>query len=161
MQDQLILKWTFFSIWIAIILIFIIIELFTSGIWSGLTSLSAIPSAIFSIFLQGQWWAILIQVLLFLVLWVLIYFSLYKFLKSKLKATKENINRLKGFVNGEKYKLVEDSYEFQESENSFGKIKIDGKYYRTLSNEGQGKIEKDSWVIIKQVKGNILYIERG
>ncbi|UWV83618.1 hypothetical protein [Mycoplasmopsis felis] len=42
---------------------FILVEIFTTGIWSGMTSLVAIPSLFISIFTKtNEWWMILIQV---------------------------------------------------------------------------------------------------
>ncbi|MGZ9428631.1 NfeD family protein [Mycoplasma sp. 1012] len=159
-MPQDVIKIIFIVIWLLIILSFIILELATNGIWTALTSISAIPSLIIALVTKGVYWSIIAQILTFIVVWIIIYFSTYKLLKNRLYSTKIGVERIQGLTKSKPNILIEDSYEYGEDTQNYGKIKIDGKFYRTISVEGQGKIEKGNWVKVKFVKGNILYIEK-
>ncbi|MGZ9413973.1 NfeD family protein [Mycoplasma sp. 5370] len=159
-MPQDVIKIIFIVIWLLIILSFIILELATNGIWAALTSISAIPSLIIALATKGVYWSIIAQILTFIVVWIIIYFSTYKLLKNRLYSTKIGVERIQGLTKSKPNILIEDSYEYGEDTQNYGKIKIDGKFYRTISVEGQGKIEKGNWVKVKFVKGNILYIEK-
>ncbi|TDV24368.1 membrane protein implicated in regulation of membrane protease activity [Mycoplasmopsis mustelae] len=154
-----ILKIVFITFWVAIILLFIILEVSTNGIWFGLTSVAAIPSVLVAIFTKSKWWIILIEFAIFTILWIILYFSFFKLLKNKLKSQTEN-ERLDGLTKSVPNELLEDCDEYGHSDNNYGKIKIDGKYYRTLSVKGQGRIAKGTMVVVETIKGNILYIRK-
>ncbi|MCU9938233.1 hypothetical protein NWQ34_00690 [Mycoplasmopsis felis] len=152
--------WIFMIVfWSIIILLFILVEIFTTGIWSGMTSLVAIPSLFISIFTKSnEWWMILIQVLLFIILWIILYYGVYKILKNKIKYGK--LEQMIGIDFQKKYILQKESKEIIFSNEDYGLIIINGKKFRTISYEKQGIIQKNTEVFIKEIKGNIFYIER-
>ncbi|WP_322908620.1 hypothetical protein RRG55_02155 [Mycoplasmopsis felis] len=153
--------WIFMIVfWSIIILLFILVEIFTTGIWSGMTSLVAIPSLFISIFTKSnEWWMILIQVLLFIILWIILYYGVYKILKNKIKYG-QKIEQMIGIDFQKKYILQKESKEIIFSNEDYGLIIINGKKFRTISYEKQGIIQKNTEVFIKEIKGNIFYIER-
>ncbi|WP_051619529.1 NfeD family protein [Mycoplasmopsis felis] len=153
--------WIFMIVfWSIIILLFILVEIFTTGIWSGMTSLVAIPSLFISIFIKSnEWWMILIQVLLFIILWIVLYYGVYKILKNKIKYG-QKLEQMIGIDFQKKYILQKESKEIIFSNEDYGLIIINGKKFRTISYEKQGIIQKNTEVFIKEIKGNIFYIER-
>ncbi|MCU9940189.1 hypothetical protein NW739_05895 [Mycoplasmopsis felis] len=153
--------WIFMIVfWSIIILLFILVEIFTTGIWSGMTSLVAIPSLFISIFTKSnEWWMILIQVLLFIILWIILYYGVYKILKNKIKYG-QKLEQMIGIDFQKKYILQKESKEIIFSNEDYGLIIINGKKFRTISYEKQGIIQKNTEVFIKEIKGNIFYIER-
>ncbi|WP_322909097.1 hypothetical protein [Mycoplasmopsis felis] len=153
--------WIFMIVfWSIIILLFILVEIFTTGIWSGITSLVAIPSLFISIFTKSnEWWMILIQVLLFIILWIILYYGVYKILKNKIKYG-QKLEQMIGIDFQKKYILQKESKEIIFSNEDYGLIIINGKKFRTISYEKQGIIQKNTEVFIKEIKGNIFYIER-
>ncbi|MEI2462497.1 hypothetical protein RRG54_03950 [Mycoplasmopsis felis] len=153
--------WIFMIVfWWIIILLFILVEIFTTGIWSGMTSLVAIPSLFISIFTKSnEWWMILIQVLLFIILWIILYYGVYKILKNKIKYG-QKLEQMIGIDFQKKYILQKESKEIIFSNEDYGLIIINGKKFRTISYEKQGIIQKNTEVFIKEIKGNIFYIER-
>ncbi|WP_322910991.1 hypothetical protein [Mycoplasmopsis felis] len=153
--------WIFMIVfWSIIILLFILVEIFTTGIWSGMTSLVAIPSLFISIFTKSnEWWMILIQVLLFIILWIILYYGVYKILKNKIKYG-QKLEQMIGIDFQKKYILQKESKEVIFSNEDYGLIIINGKKFRTISYEKQGIIQKNTEVFIKEIKGNIFYIER-
>ncbi|WP_416321793.1 NfeD family protein [Mycoplasmopsis felis] len=153
--------WIFMIVfWSIIILLFILVEIFTTGIWSGMTSLVAIPSLFICIFTKSnEWWMILIQVLLFIILWIILYYGVYKILKNKIKYG-QKLEQMIGIDFQKKYILQKESKEIIFSNEDYGLIIINGKKFRTISYEKQGIIQKNTEVFIKEIKGNIFYIER-
>lgn len=153
--------WIFMIVfWSIIILLFILVKIFTTGIWSEMTSLVAIPSLFISIFTKSnEWWMILIQVLLFIILWIILYYGVYKILKNKIKYG-QKLEQMIGIDFQKKYILQKESKEIIFSNEDYGLIIINGKKFRTISYEKQGIIQKNTEVFIKEIKGNIFYIER-
>ncbi|WP_416322457.1 hypothetical protein O7983_000499 [Mycoplasmopsis felis] len=153
--------WIFMIVfWSIIILLFILVEIFTTGIWSGMTSLVAIPSLFISIFTKSnEWWMILIQVLLFIILWIILYYGVYKILKNKIKYG-QKLEQMIGIDFQKKYILQKESKEVIFINEDYGLIIINGKKFRTISYEKQGIIQKNTEVFIKEIKWNIFYIER-
>ncbi|MCU9934597.1 hypothetical protein NWE61_05855 [Mycoplasmopsis felis] len=137
--------------WSIIILLFILVEIFTTGIWSGMTSLVAIPSLFISIFTKSnEWWMILIQVLLFIILWIILYYGVYKILKNKIKYG-QKLEQMIGIDFQKKYILQKESKEIFSNED-YGLIIINYKKFRTISYEKQGIIQKNTEVFIKEIK---------
>ncbi|WP_322901867.1 NfeD family protein [Mycoplasmopsis felis] len=102
---------------------------------------------------------ILIQVLLFIILWIVLYYGVYKILKNKIKYG-QKLEQMIGIDFQKKYILQKESKEIIFSNEDYGLIIINGKKFRTISYEKQGIIQKNTEVFIKEIKGNIFYIER-
>ncbi|MBN3534969.1 NfeD family protein [Mycoplasma procyoni] len=146
--------------WSILILAFVLAEVLSNGIWFGLTAVAMVPSAIIAIASPSNPISISMQFVVFVVLWFALYFGTYKFFKNKFSKKIKGTERLQDLTHSEPEILLEDSFEYAQNTNNFGRIKIYGKYYRTLSAPGQGKIDKGSVVKVVYIKGNILYIER-
>lgn len=61
---------------------------------------------------------------------------------------------------GTKTKLLISCNETNEDINNYGSVSINGKNYRTLSEAGQGKIEKDNIVEISAIRGTTLFVKK-
>lgn len=153
-------KWIFVGLWIFVILITLTVEFVTVGILSGIAAVAAIPSLLVAIFWGEKAWAIPVEIVTAIGLWTLGYFTIYKLLKTKI------FNRFSNFKSsvedyiGKKFELVASSDEESNSLKPYGKIKIQDKYFRTLSAKNQGKIEKGVLVKVVKIEGNTLFIEK-
>ncbi|MGY6172593.1 NfeD family protein [Candidatus Mycoplasma pogonae] len=154
-----IIKWIMFGFWLAIIIISLLVEIFTSGIISGLITVATVPSLILSATTEGESWSIGLQFAIAVVIWVVLYFTLYKILKKHLRKDKGFTNPVYDMI-GVETELLEDSYEIQDVTTNYGKVLIFGRYYRTVSEHGQGHIHKNTKVVIKKIEGNTLYIAK-
>ncbi|WP_051521856.1 NfeD family protein [Mycoplasma leonicaptivi] len=153
--------WIFIIVfWAIIISVFVVIEIFTTEIWSGLTAITALPSLLISIFVRSnQWWIFLIQFSLFVLLWTLTYYGGYKFLKKKIKYS-QKVEQMIGIDYTTGYILNKPSKETIITNEDYGQIIINGKVFRAISSKGEGDIDKNSKVVISEIKGNILYIKK-
>ncbi|UWD34327.1 NfeD family protein [Mesomycoplasma molare] len=151
---------TFISFWILVILTFIIAELITNGIWFGLTSIASVPSLLISILSPYYFWMFFIEIIVFIVVWVILYYSSYNFFKKQLSKFKIANGNLLDYLINKSGILLEDSFESGKGGKQYGKIDIEGKFYRTVSVSGEGVIPKGTWVKISKTEGNLLFVER-
>lgn len=154
-----VLKYFFIALWLFIFITMILIEIFTTGIWSGITAAAVLPSLVIASSTKPVWWIFVLQVGLFLVLWIVLYFSLYKVLKRYFNKTVYK-GPIYEMIDGEAIALLEDSYEAGDSKQKYGILALGDKKYRTISLPGQGIIFQGEYVVVKEIKGNILYITR-
>ncbi|QJB70971.1 NfeD family protein [Mycoplasma sp. 1654_15] len=146
-------------LWAIIFLIFLIVELLTTGVWSGLISVSTIIPFILAITTDGQGWSVTLQLILFIVLFLILYFSLFKFLKRIFNKTKYDGPVLELF-DLDPIPLTHTTYEKGFEETKYGQINVQGKIYRTLSEKGQGTISEGTFVKIVRIEGTTLIVKK-
>ncbi|MBW0594839.1 hypothetical protein HUN03_00445 [Mycoplasmopsis anatis] len=143
-------------IWSAIILITLIIELSTFGIYSSLITISAIPSLFISIFSKPGLTSILVEIVLFIVLSSLLIVLFYFFGKKLLK-TKYQGPILE--LIGQTTDLLVDSRKQPKTIEEYGKVYVNGKTFRTIPVENIDFIKQGTKVEIVRIEGNTLFIQ--
>ncbi|AWX70048.1 hypothetical protein DP067_01560 [Mycoplasmopsis anatis] len=143
-------------IWSAIILITLIIELSTFGIYSSLITISAIPSLFISIFSKPGLTSILVEIVLFIVLSSLLIVLFYFFGKKLLK-TKYQGPILE--LIGQTTDLLVDSHKQPKTIEEYGKVYVNGKTFRTIPVENIDFIKQGTKVEIVRIEGNTLFIQ--
>lgn len=143
-------------IWSTIILVSLIVELTTFGIYSSLITISAIPSLFISIFVKGSIVSTILEILLFIVigtiLIVLFYFFGKKFIKTKYQGPILELI-------GHQTDLLVDAHREPKTVEEYGKVYIGGKTFRTLPVENIDFIKQGTKVEIIKIEGNTLYIK--
>ncbi|ATP59676.1 NfeD family protein [Mesomycoplasma dispar] len=147
-------------IWILVISTFVLVELFTTGIWSGLASVAAIPSLLITIFTNNSYWIILIEFLIFPILVLILYLTIYRILKKKLGKLNKNTGNLQELLRQKLGFVHFETNEYGVGENRLGQVNVEGKIYRAFSIPGEGLIIKDTKIQVIEVKGNVLYIKK-
>ncbi|QBF34495.1 hypothetical protein EG856_00940 [Mycoplasmopsis phocirhinis] len=156
MSDNII-RYVMLGLFCAIFITFILVELFTTSIWSGLTSVAVIPSIFTSYFIKQLVVNISISIVIFIGFWIILYFGSYKFIKKKLLSKIKNNHEY--VLENKSITLLSDISE--ETKNGiFGQAKVGDVFYRTLSLKGEGDIAREEKVIIAKIESNILYVKR-
>ncbi|CAC13258.1 unknown; predicted coding region [Mycoplasmopsis pulmonis] len=145
--------------WSLVILITLVIELLTFGIFSSIITIAAIPSLIIATSGPLEWYWMFLQFVIFIFLFVILYFSFYKAVKKYLAKMTLFKGPIQDIV-GTKTKLLISCNETNEDINNYGSVSINGKNYRTLSEVGEGKIEKDNIVEISAIRGTTLFVKK-
>ncbi|MBD5446018.1 MAG: hypothetical protein HDR31_01730 [Mycoplasma sp.] len=158
MVDQIDLgRWISLGIIIFIMIISLIVELAAPATFGTTTIVSLIPSAFVAGFMEFRWWLPLLELSMAIVLWVLIYWLMYKVFKinSKGKRQMDFVDTLKNLETT----LIENTSNFN-GKQEFGEIKIDDKQYLVLPADEHTGIEKNSLIRIISVRGNICYVRK-
>ncbi|WP_215740476.1 NfeD family protein [Mesomycoplasma hyorhinis] len=146
-------------VWAVVFVVFLLVEFFTTGVWSGLISVSAVIPFILAITTNGQIWSITLQIILFILLFLILYFSSFKFLKRLFNKT-EYEGPILELLDLDPIPLTHSSSEKGFEETKYGQINIHGKIYRTLSDKGQGFISEGTFVKVVRIEGTTLIVQR-
>ncbi|UVD81426.1 hypothetical protein NV226_01675 [Mycoplasma iguanae] len=155
-----IVKWIFVTIWSFIFLCLILTEIFTTGIFSGIGAVAIIPTIIIALVWGEKNWTIAIQFLVVLIFWTAGYFIFYKILKKIINSKSSKfIGSIEDYI-GQEFQLIETSTEIHAPDLKYGKLKIQDKVFRVLSDKKEGIIEKGSLVIITKIEGNTFFVKK-
>ncbi|WP_041594085.1 NfeD family protein [Mycoplasma crocodyli] len=141
-------------IWILVIIIALVVEIATTGVYSILISISAIPSLIISLVTKQNLGIILTEVFLFLgfsVLSTVLFFHLGK----KISKNKTNYP-VQELLNKEG--MVIEIFDQIKDDQVFGIIIVEGKKYRAKRPTQNTFFSNGDLVIIEAISGNTLSV---
>lgn len=151
--------WTILGAWLFIFVATVIVEISTTGIISGLVSVAVLPSIFIAGFLGKELWSIPIQIGSAIVLWLILYFTSFKLLKTWF----DKRNKYKGPVEdiiGREVGLLGDANEDTNANQKYAKAILNSIKYRVLAAKNQGLIPDGSRVKVVKIEGNTLFVER-
>lgn len=148
-------RWICLGFILFVMLVSFIVELTVPTSFGTTTIVSFIPGAFIAGFMQFQWWLPLIEVGIAIVLWVAIYYVMYKVFRINRKGRKQQdfVDTLQNLETT----LIKNTSNFNGTQE-FGEIKIDDKQYLVLPADEQTQIESNSLIKIISVKGNVCYV---
>lgn len=139
----------FWTVWLAIFVIALIIEVSVSGLISIWISLAALITLPFS-FIDGlPFWG---EIIIFVALCLILLAATRPFVK-KILNKREDIKTNVDSLVGRTFELIKDVEEL-----SVGEVKINGVYWDCESIDNK-KIEKGKKVKVIEIKGNKLIVE--
>lgn len=148
-------RWISLGIILFIMLVSFIVELTIPASFGTTTIVSLIPGAFIAGFVDFKWWLPLVELGVAIVLWITIYYVMYKVFRINRKGKKQQ-DFIDGLQNLE-ITLVKNTSNFNGTQE-FGEIRIDDKQYLVLPADEQTQIESNSLVKIISVKGNVCYV---
>ncbi|MDE5545100.1 MAG: hypothetical protein K2N92_00655 [Malacoplasma sp.] len=148
-------NWVSLGIILFAMLVSLIVEIAMPAAFGITTIVSLIPSAFIAGFVQFQWWLPIVEIGVAIILWIFIYFMMFKVLKIKRisKNKTDYLDKLKDTVT-----VLTKSTSNYNGKNVFGEIKIDDKTYLVLPIDEQTTINLNTTVKIIDIKGSICYI---
>lgn len=137
--------------WVVIGVIFMIIEMFTPGFVLGLIGFSAVISGLSAYLGFGRYVQIIVFIVSNLILFTFIRKIIYSYFSNGEKDVKTNIDALQGKKGKVVKKIAPDEH---------GEVKVGGEIWYAVADD-DSVIEVDSWVIVREVSGSKLIVNRG
>lgn len=150
-------RWISLGIIIFIMLVSLVVELTVPAAFGTTTIVSLIPGAFIAGFMDFKWWLPLVELGIAIVLWVVIYYVMYKVFRINKRGRKQE-DFVDGLQNLETT-LIKNTSNFNGTQE-FGEIKIDDKQYLVLPADDQTQIESNSLIKVISVKGNVCYVRK-
>lgn len=150
-------RWISLGIIIFIMLVSLVVELTVPAAFGTTTIVSLIPGAFIAGFMDFKWWLPLVELGIAIVLWVVIYYVMYKVFRINKRGRKQE-DFVDGLQNLETT-LIKNTSNFNGTQE-FGEIKIDDKQYLVLPVDDQTQIESNSLIKVISVKGNVCYVRK-
>lgn len=150
-------RWISLGIIIFIMLVSLIVELTVPAAFGTTTIVSLIPGAFIAGFMDFKWWLPLVELGIAIVLWIVIYYVMYKVFHINKRGRKQE-DFVDGLQNLETT-LIKNTSNFNGAQE-FGEIKIDDKQYLVLPADDQTQIESNSLIKVISVKGNVCYVRK-
>lgn len=153
------LYWVVLGFWLGVFVLSLIVELLTTGIFSGIIAVSVIPAIFIAGFAGHFTWTIPVQLGSAVLLWIILYFSFYRILKSWIDKRNKYKGPIEDFI-GEEIELLSEAHEAGESPQQYGKVILKSFKFRVLAIPSQGIIPSGTKVKVVKIEGNTLYVKR-